>query len=258
MEDAHFLDLGFAGKGWVFAGVYDGHGGKYAAQYACQMLHKLFLSALNKGLTPQQAFVNSYETVSDELNGQESGTTAVNFLIKEGIVYTANVGDARAIVVGTQGVRQLTADHRLGNFDERLRIEKMGGQIGYPYVRRGLLGIMPTRTLGDEYFKPVGVIATPSVDEYKIAPTDLMLIAACDGLFDFMSNEEVAGFARRFPDPAALVDALKDEVLVNRAGSDNLTIIAVSLQSETDGRRQRPSLLARVRRRKSPPASQHQ
>ena len=34
---------------------------------------------------------------------------------------------------------------------------------------RGYRGLMPTRTIGDQYFKPVGIIATPSVNEYKIS-----------------------------------------------------------------------------------------
>ena len=72
-------------------------------------------------------------------------------------------------------------------------------------------------------------MATPSLAEYEITGDDFMLLAACDGLFDVMTNEEVADFARKSPRPGPLLDGLKDEVLVARAGTDNLTIIAVSL-----------------------------
>jgi serine/threonine protein phosphatase PrpC len=75
----------------------------------------------------------------------------------------------------------------------------------------------------------VGIIATPSVSEYRISKNDLVLIAACDGLFDFMSNEEVAEFARRTTKPESLLEILKKEVLFNRGGTDNLTIVAVKL-----------------------------
>lgn len=230
MEDAHYLDLNFGGRGWAFGGVFDGHGGRFAAEYAAPRLSEIFLEKLLAGASPAQAFTESYKTVSVELKGQDSGTTAVTFFIGDSIIFTANAGDARAIVVSNTGFTQLTTDHRLDNPAERQRIAQMGGVIRYPYVYRGYLGLMPTRTIGDEYFKPVGVIATPSVSEHRITPEDIFLIAACDGLFDVVTNEEVAELARQHAQPESLVEALKQEVLVNRFGTDNLTIIAVSLQ----------------------------
>jgi len=232
MEDAHFLDLNFANRGWIFAGIYDGHGGSFAAEYASKRLHQIFSEKLLADSSPSEAFIASYETTSEELKNQDSGTTAVNFFIRDKKIFTANAGDAKALVIGNTGFRQLTVDHRVENLEERKRVEEMGGHIRYPYVYRGYQGLMPTRTIGDHYFKPVGVIATPSVSEYKIADGDLVLLAACDGLFDVMTNEAVAEFALRFSQPDSLVEALKHEVLFNRFGTDNLTIIAVSLKQD--------------------------
>lgn len=229
MEDAHFVGMDFAGRGWLYAGVYDGHNGKAAAEYASQSLHRIFLERLLSGLPPGKAFIESYEATSDKMGQLDSGTTAVDVFIRNGKAYTANAGDARAIIVGKERVRQLTIDHRLDNPEERLRIQKSGGRIEYPYTYRGRYGIMPTRTLGDGYFKPVGIIATPSVSAYEITSDDLLLLVACDGLFDFMGNEEVARFAREDTGPESLLEALKYETLVNRRGTDNLTMVAVSL-----------------------------
>ena len=75
--------------------------------------------------------------------------------------------------------------------EERERVQKMGAAIEYPYVVRGRQGLAPTRTIGDEYFKSVGVISAPSLNEHSISPDDFMLVSACDGLWDFMTNEEV-------------------------------------------------------------------
>ncbi|MFH1349904.1 MAG: PP2C family protein-serine/threonine phosphatase [Pseudomonadota bacterium] len=229
MEDTHFLDLNFGQKGWVFGGIYDGHGGRFAAQYAAEYLHENFLEKLDSGLTPGESFIQVYHTISEELRNQDSGTTAVNFLIQGGEIFTANAGDARAIVVGAGEYTQLTVDHRLDNPEERKRIEQGGGRIQYPYTLKGGRGLMPTRTIGDEYFKSVGIISTPSVNGYTIFREDLILVAACDGLFDVMNNEEVADLARRFSEPDELVERLKREALDYRTGSDNLTIIAVTL-----------------------------
>lgn len=237
MEDAHFLDLNFAKRGWVFGGIYDGHNGAFAASHASQKLHLVFLESVLTGTALTQAFSEAYERISEELSTQESGATAVTFFIRDEVIFAANAGDARAIVVSANDIRQLTTDHRVDNTEERERIEKAGGIIRYPYVYRyvyrGLTGIMPTRSIGDAHFKSVGVIATPAISEYRITRDNLMLIAACDGLFDFMTNEEVAGFARRLHDPQTLVEALKKEVLITRSGTDNLTIIAVSLREDT-------------------------
>ncbi len=233
MEDAHFTDPNFAGRGWVYAGIYDGHNGAEAAQYAAKRLHRIFLERLEVGMAPGEAFSAAYEAVSAEMERLDSGTTAVDVLLRDGIIYAANVGDARAIVVGRRSMHQLTVDHRLDDPSERQRVEAAGGRVIYPYTYRGMQGLMPTRSLGDSYFKPVGIIATPSVAEYALTDDDFLVLAACDGLFDFMENEEVARFAREYAGLEALLEALKTEVLGNRSGADNLTIAAVSLE---DGR----------------------
>jgi serine/threonine protein phosphatase PrpC len=87
---------------------------------------------------------------------------------------------------------------------------------------------MPTRTIGDQPFKSVGVIATPSAGSYHIAETDLLLIAATDGLFDVMGAEEIAVMARKCTEPDSLATTLEREVLINRQGDDNLTIIVLA------------------------------
>jgi serine/threonine protein phosphatase PrpC len=230
MEDAHHLDTNFGGKSWIFGGVYDGHGGKTASIYTSSNLHSLFLELLLTGISPQQAFVLSYEKASEALKQQRSGTVAATFLIQDGMIYAANAGDARIILVSREKVEQLTTDHRLENPEEAKRISKMGGVLEYPYVLHGNSAIMPTRTIGDEYFKPVGVIATPAVNTYTISADDITLITACDGLFDYMNNEEIAEFARRQPEPELLLEGLKKEVLENRLCTDNITMIAIALK----------------------------
>ncbi len=123
MDDGHFLDLNFNNKGWVFAGIYDGHFGSYAAQYTAGRLHKIFLDKILSNHSPDRAFIESYETVSSELRNQDSGTTAVTLLIKDRVIFAANAGDARAIVAGRGGrYHQLTLDHRLDNPEEKQRI----------------------------------------------------------------------------------------------------------------------------------------
>lgn len=230
MEDAYFLDLDFNKKCWIFGGVYDGHNGREAAEYVVKNLQIKFLKVLSISTSVTEAFIKSYEKISKELKGQDSGICAANFLIKRKTIYFANVGDVRILVIGKNNFRQLTTHHRLDNISERQRIEEMGGEIEYVYAVRGAQGLMPTRTIGDEYFKPIGIIATPSVGRYRVSDDDLFLITATDGLFDVMTDKEITDFSRKFDNPNDLAQALKTEVLINRHGSDNLTIIVLKLK----------------------------
>ncbi|MDZ7699647.1 MAG: PP2C family protein-serine/threonine phosphatase [Deltaproteobacteria bacterium] len=235
MEDAYFLDMDFAGKGWVFGGVYDGHSGYEAADYAARHLHQRFLDRLEKGEDPRAAFERAYEAISAELAHQPSGTTAVAFLLRGSELTVSNVGDSRALLVGRHRVVQLTEDHRLDNPDERERVIQMGAEIDYPYVMRGLNGLMPTRSLGDPHFEDVGIISMPFIAQCRVHEReDICLLVACDGLFDVMSNEEAADMARKHPDADELVHVLKQEALDVRRGMDNLTLLALALTSESE------------------------
>ncbi len=231
MEDAHVLRYGLLQNHDVFAGIYDGHLGDYAASYAAQTLHVKFASHMQKGQDPAQAFLLSYHAVSQELASFDSGTTALNFYLLGRELALANAGDSRAIIITRKNVKQLTKDHRLDQDQERLRIEVYGAEVRYPYVLRAGQGLMPTRSLGDSFFQPVGVIPSPELHTELIQDSDLWLVAGTDGLFDFMSNQEVAIAVRGSSSAQAAVEALGEEVLLKRKGSDNLTVIALALQA---------------------------
>ena len=68
MENAHFLDTNFANQGWVFGGVYDGHSGSFAAEYAAKYLSEVFLEKLIADSPPQEAFIDSYQEISGRIN----------------------------------------------------------------------------------------------------------------------------------------------------------------------------------------------
>ena len=229
MEDSHLLRRDLYQAGDLFGGVYDGHSGSYAAEYAADTLHVYFASSLEQGLDPQQAFVRAYEVVDADLAGQSSGSTAVTFYLRNRELIAANAGDARIVVVDSGSVRQITRDHRVDDPGERERVESSGGVVRGAYVMHGGAGLMPTRTLGDAYFEPVGVIATPDTAAEQLRADDRWLVAACDGLFDVMSNQEVAAIVNETDSAREAADALRQETLVHRMGTDNLTVIVVDL-----------------------------
>ncbi len=231
MEDRYYLDKNFQGKGWLFGGVYDGHGGSFAAEYAADNLHKVFLEKLEADIDEEEAFIKTYEKISQEVSHQDSGTTAANFFLRNKKIFWANVGDVRIIILRKTSGLQLTRDHRLSDDEEKKRILREGGIIKEPYIVLGGQGLMPTRSMGDEKFKSVGVIATPSVGQYDIQPEDKWLIIASDGLFDEMKNEDISLCVKHCEKTSEVADLLKQEVLEEQRGEDNLTIIVVKLKA---------------------------
>jgi len=227
MEDRHFLDIDFRGQGEIFGGVYDGHCDWQAAEYVAKNLAKRFQEFLTK-LTPEQAFVKTYETISDEITTGD-GTCAANFYLKDKKIYWANVGDCRIIIVG-KAVKQLTVLHRVSNDSERERVVKAGAIIKGQYAHlpdNG--GLMPTRTIGDLEFKEIGIIAAPSTGIYEIKPSDKYLIAGTDGLFDVLTTKDVSQLIKGRRSAEVVGRILKEEVLDKRFGKDNLTMIVLKL-----------------------------
>lgn len=49
-----------------------------------------------------------------------------------------------------------------------------------------------SRSFGDEVAGNVGVIVDPEVQEYNLSENDKFLIMATDGIWEFMSSQEVS------------------------------------------------------------------
>jgi len=229
MEDTYWLNVNRKGSE-IFCGIYDGHNGVAAAEYVRDNLHKIFFEALKTGKNELEAFSAAYQQTSKDLSAQKSGTTAVNFLVKNKIIFFANAGDARLVVMEKSSVKQLTYDHRLTDPRERQRVLNQGAFIEEPYVYKNDYGLMPTRTIGDEYFKDVGVIATPTTGAYRLAKEDKWILAGTDGLFDELENEEIRALIDSYTSANKAAEALKNEILINRAGTDNLTFVLLRIK----------------------------
>ena len=55
-------------------------------------------------------------------------------------------------------------------------------------------GLAMSRSIGDFNASTVGVISTPEVIQHTVTPQDKFLVVASDGIWDFMSNDEVVAF----------------------------------------------------------------
>lgn len=228
MEDRHVLEV--RPTIGLFGGIYDGHGGVEAAEIVAASLHEAFFRAHDAGLSPSQAFRQAYHVVEQKLQGIDSGATAVTIFLHSDELTFAHVGDGGILLVAGGPIR-LTQPHRVEDPLERSRIIGAGGDIEGGYVVRGHRGLMPTRSFGDAYFRPVGVMAEPTVGERRLGAEDRYLVVACDGLFDVLGAGEIAQTLVQSAGAREGGESLRDKVL-GRGGTDNLTIVVVEFGTE--------------------------
>jgi len=263
MEDTHIILPNFRGSEF-FAGVYDGHYGRQVADYAAASLHRILRSNLNKGILPQPALRQAFLETDSQIKKLEipEGATTVTAYIKDRTLYVANAGDARAVLGRKNGVLRLSHDHKPDNPEERKRIESLGGIVGRRDswdVPRVNLKLAPSRSLGDHFFDEqfLGVdliTAEPYITETQLEEGDDVLILACDGVWDVLTDEEAVDIVRKTRKPKtksklelagsmeiwnfATVNAtklteeaavkLKDEAL-EKGSTDNITAIVIKL-----------------------------
>jgi len=143
-------------------------------------------------------------------------------------LYTANVGDARAILCRAGKAVRLTYDHKGSDAQEAKRITDAGGFVMNNRVN-GVLAV--TRSLGDSSMKEF-VVGSPYTTETTLLPTDEFLIVACDGLWDVCDDQKAVDLIRAVAgpngrDPQEASKILLDHALTNFS-TDNLSVLVVS------------------------------
>lgn len=166
----------------------------------------------NNYLRWKEAILGAFNVMDEEVKKQEnldcscSGTTAVVVIRQgEGLVIV-NLGDSRAILGTIQDEKlkaiQLTTDLKPGLPCEAKRIRSCNGCVyalkEEPHVQRVWLpnekypGLAMSRAFGDFILKDHGVIATPDIWYHRLTSSDQFIVLASDGVWDVLSNEEVA------------------------------------------------------------------
>lgn len=114
----------------AFFGVFDGHGGPKAAEFAAKNLDKniragLLSSRCEEGI--ESAIKKGYLTTDIEFLKEDvsGGTCSVTALIQKGDLVVSNVGDCRAVMSRGGVAEALTSDHKPSRKDERDRIEAL-------------------------------------------------------------------------------------------------------------------------------------
>jgi serine/threonine protein phosphatase PrpC len=225
MEDRWAVDATPHG---LYVAVYDGHGGARVADRAAAELHVLVTQARQAGRDPGDAFRRAFTELEAMTRDADCGSTVAALLLTGATLTTAHVGDSRVMRVRRAGSEGLTRDHRIEAPDERARVLRMGAELEPPYVVRGDRGLMMTRSLGDRWFRPVGVIAEPEIGSHAVGADDVALVAATDGVWDVLGLEDAAHVVRRAATAEAAARALVAEALAADT-RDNVTAVVVRL-----------------------------
>ncbi|RDX66186.1 putative protein phosphatase 2C 25, partial [Mucuna pruriens] len=241
MEDRYSAAVNLHGEPkQAFFGIFDGHGGTKASEFAAHNLEKNVLDeVVRRGESDiEEAVKHGYlntdsEFLKEELHG---GSCCVTALIRNGNLVVSNAGDCRA-VISREGVAEaLTSDHKPSREDERDRIQTQGGYVD---MCRGVWRIQGSlavsRGIGDRNLKQ-WVIAEPETKVLRIEPHHDLLILASDGLWEKVGNQEAVDIARPFcvgnNRQQTLVACKKlVDLSVSRGSVDDISVMIIKLQN---------------------------
>ncbi|KAJ5584327.1 Adenylate cyclase [Penicillium hispanicum] len=172
----------------------------------------------------------------------QSGGVATVLYLNNMDLYAANVGDAQAILVKSDGsLRYLTQTHDPAEASERHRIREAGGFVS----RNGKLNDVLTvsRCFGHFPMMPA-VIAAPSTMHTTLTEQDEMIILASRELWDYVTPELVVDITRAaYPDLMFAAQKLRD--LAISFGATNKLMVMILGVTELQKRQKkwpRPSL----------------
>ncbi|XP_072747763.1 probable protein phosphatase CG10417 [Anoplolepis gracilipes] len=179
-----------------------------------------------------------------EKPGADSGCTAVVAILKGNELYVANAGDSRCVLCRDGQAVELSLDHKPEDAPEMERIVKAGGEVTADGRVNG--GLNLSRALGDHTYKQNMVLpaeeqmisALPDVRHITIEPgRDEFMVLACDGIWNFMTSQNVVQFVRtrlsqNYKNISKICEELFDHCLApdtlgDGTGCDNMTAVIV-------------------------------
>jgi len=219
--------------------VLDGHGelGDLVSQFFKRNLPSAIFDHPSFATDPKTAITEGIQSIEQRLlNGpidcQFSGSTLVLCVIRQNKIIVANIGDSR-ITLGSRSsldsntliAQALSVDHKPDLPDEKARIIRTGGRVfavdygggieGPPRVWLGHIdtpGLAMSRSVGDTIAHTAGVSSEPEFSERELnTELDCCLVLATDGLWEFMSDQEVIDMVVACNEPRIAVDNLIQE-----------------------------------------------
>ena len=155
---------------------------------------------------------------SDIFDCNMSGTTCNLIFQFNNHLVCFNVGDSRSILIEessdntNQIIRALSIDHKPDIPEELMRIKENGGMVDQiqdlygnklgpnRVFKEGCVypGLAMSRSLGDFQAKECGVIPTPEIIEYEINLNTKYFVVCSDGVWEFLTNENVRDIGNKY------------------------------------------------------------
>ena len=211
--------------------IFDGHGGGEVSTYL-----QVYFGQYMKQIIPFKHFPidfkNLFKALDQKvksLDAPQAGATATIAYIErvngKRILYVANVGDSRCVLVKKNRVIRMSYDDRVDDNKEHNRIIKQGGVI---YNERIYGQLMLSRCFGDWNIKEYGVIVEPHISKTEITDEDSYLIIASDGVWDAIKDEECLGLTKTNRNTFEICKNIVAEAL-NRGSQDNISCFVIKL-----------------------------
>ena len=161
---------------------------------------------------------NELSAQSDIFDCNMSGTTCNLIFQFNTHLVCFNVGDSRSILIEessdntNQIIRALSIDHKPDLPEELMRIKENGGMVDQiqdlygnklgpnRVFKEGCVypGLAMSRSLGDFQAKECGVIPTPEIIEYEINLNTKYFVVCSDGVWEFLTNENVRDIGNKY------------------------------------------------------------
>lgn len=225
-----------------FVALFDGHGGAKVSQYLRQNLYAA-LKQTNVHGDPPTALHHAIHTVNEEIcrimPWSFQGSTGIMTWIVDGTLYTANVGDSRAVLSHRGQAVALSKDHKPTDPSEYERIHQAGGFVS----RR--LGDIPrvngnlalSRAFGDRAERPA-VIADPDISVLELDDACDFVVLGTDGVWDVMSSYDVVEFVKEARSNGAKTEDIAAMIVhesLLRGSYDNISAIVVFFDMRRTG-----------------------
>ena len=228
----------------------DGHSSDFPAIKATEIIPGLFETALKninedseEVNTIEEAFIECFAETDEELLnkfkeevGGGGATCNVIYICIENdkkVVYSANVGDSRSVLIRENIALRLSFDHKASDPKEQKRVSKEGAII----MNGRLFGtLMVTRSLADFELKNCGsgiggLSVIPHVSRTELDSKDRYVLIGSDGIWDVITDNESLDMVNEFEkseDKRKLSDIFVTKAM-DKGSKDNLSCIAIKL-----------------------------
>ncbi len=206
--------------------VADGMGGVNAGEVAsslavasvAEFIRENYASVTDMRLLLRRAMSEAnktvYQTARSDKNFDSMGTTVVAAIIRDGLVYVANVGDSRCYLLRNGILKQISVDHSyVQEMVDKGVLTPTEAQV---HPNRNLI----TRAIGAERFVDVDVFCQ-SWEKHD------RLLLATDGLTGMLNEEQIKQIISSDADCSRITDELI-RAANEAGGKDNITAVFIA------------------------------